>query len=402
VSPNIAGKSPAEVEQIGIGSYLVNSVGNCGGCHNSPAQQFLGGGAGFPLDAAGDIVFTRNLTPDKTTGLKLTEDQFITVFRTGKDFKITSGAAQQLIVMPWPYFRWLSTPDIKAIYAYLKSIPAVNNTVPPDVKGALSALPPVPFPTQYNDGDVARPLPPELNVQGGPAPDPDNVLRGLAVRPLDAPADLATRTSSEIAAIGRGSYLVNTLAHCNDCHTNPARDSAGKVNTAHYLTGGGVFPTPTGLGPVFHQTRSMSADLTGKTHGFLNEPGATFNLFLGIISSGQHIDDTPPSPLAWPMPWNIFQNMTLSDLEAVWSYLKTLPPIAGTATDPADKTTQGAAVYCSQNSDCGGAPQTCNTATNECIGETCTADADCGACQTCTTGACAAPASSSTCLANGI
>jgi len=259
----------------------------------------------------------------------------------------------------------------------------------------------VPFPTQYNDGDIDRPLPTEATFQGNTAPDPDNMLRGLAIRPLAAPADLDTRSANEIAAIGRGSYLVNAIAHCSDCHSNPSRSTTMKVNTAHYLSGGAVFPSPPGLGPIIHQTRSMSADLSGKTHGFLNEPGASFELFLGIISSGQHIDDTPPMPIAWPMPWDVFQHMTLSDLAAIWTYLKTIPPIVSTTADAADKETQGAAAYCTKNSDCG-TGQTCNTATNECIGATCATDFDCGACQKCTSNACAAPAASDACLANGI
>ncbi len=411
VSANIQGKSSEEVEQIGIGSYLVNTVADCGGCHNSPDQKFLAGGAPFPLDASGHVVYTRNLTPDATTGMKLTEDQFITAFRTGQDFAIpTTAAAQQMIVMPWIYFRWMSTPDIKAVYAYLKSIPAVNNVVTADNKGpTLSALAPAPAPTKYNDGDVDRPLPTETDVSGAPAPDPDSVMRGLAIRPLAAPTDLGAIAADELAAIGRGSYLANAIAHCSECHTNPARNTSVaptdpafmRVNTAHYLSGGGVFAVPPPLAPIIHQTRTMSADLTGLTHGFLNEADANFDVFLGIISSGQKIDETPAIPLGWPMPWDAFHNMTLSDLTAIWSYLKTLPAIAGTSSDAADKQTQGFAIYCAVNGDCP-TGQTCATATNECVGALCATEFDCGACQTCTGGVCVAPAATDSCLTDGI
>lgn len=146
---------------------------------------------------------------------------------------------------------------------------------------------------------------------------------------------------------------------------------------------------------------SQSTVIAGKTHGFLSESGATFSLFLGILSSGQHIDDTPPRPIAWPMPWDSLRNMTLSDIEAVWNYLKTIPPVAGTTTDAADKQTQDAAIYCGQNSDCPSG-QICNTVSNECVGASCTEDADCAACQKCTANACAAPAAADSCLTNGI
>ena len=411
VSLSTQGMSSDELEQIGTGSYLVNAVADCGGCHNSPQQKFLAGGASFPLDSSGHVVYTRNLTPDATTGMKLTEDEFISALRTGQDFAIPSTApAQQMVVMPWNYFRWMSTPDIKAVYAYLKSIPAVNNAVTADNKGpTLSALAPAPAPTKYNDGDVDRPLPAETDVSGAPAPDPNNVMRGLAIRPLAAPTDLSGIAADELAAIGRGSYLANAIAHCNECHTNPARNTSVaptdpmfmRVNTAHFLTGGGVFAVPPPLAPVIHQTRTMAADLTGETHGFLNEPDTSFDLFMGIISTGQEIDETPAIPLGWPMPWDAFHNMTLSDLEAVWTYLKTIPAIPSTSSDAADKQTQHFAMYCAKDSDCP-VGQTCATASNECVGTACTTEFDCGACQKCTANACAAPGASDTCPASGI
>ncbi|HEX7597861.1 MAG TPA: hypothetical protein VF518_06575, partial [Polyangia bacterium] len=53
------------------------------------------------------------------------------------------------------------------------------------------------------------------------------------------------------------------------------------------------------------------------------------------------------------------------------------------------RTTTGACVPCTSNSQCGGATAACNTATNTCVG--CTQRSDCpGTCQTCTNGACVA------------
>ena len=110
VPPKIDGLTSDQVEQIGIGSYLANAVVGCSGCHGAAPNAFLGGGSPFALDSSGHAVYTRNLTPDKSTGMKLTEDQFVTVMRTGQDFEVPSGAApQQLIVMPWMYFRWMNT-----------------------------------------------------------------------------------------------------------------------------------------------------------------------------------------------------------------------------------------------------------------------------------------------------
>jgi hypothetical protein len=102
------------------------------------------------------------------------------------------------------------------------------------------------------------------------------------------------------------------------------------------------------------------------------------------------------------MPWYIFRQMNLDDLEAIYTYMRWLA-VNSPTTGAGDKATQSAARYCTANSGCvTAAGETCNMATNECIGRTCAVDSDCDACQTCTTTKCAAPAASSACVANGI
>ncbi len=398
-----AGLTSAQAEQLGQGSYIVNAISACGDCHTPggpPPAKFLAGGTPFAIDGT-NVVYARNLTPD-ATGMTLTETAFVTAMRTGRDF---TNAGQTLIVMPWAGFRWMSTNDLKAIYAYLKAIPAVANAVPPDVKATsvLNGAPP-PAPTKFDEGAVARLLPPETDANGAPLIDVDDVQRGLAIRPLDAPADLDTRSPDVQALIGRGAYVANA-AQCNDCHTNPGRQPGSlKINTAAYLAGGAVFAVPAPLQPILKQTRTMSADLTGQTNGFLNEPDDSFGRFLGILTSGTHADEStdgePARALGWPMPWATFRNMELGDLEALYAYLKTIPP----RTAAADKKTMRYARYCAATTDCA-AGETCNTATSECVGGACTAPNvadDCGACQVCTAAKCAPPASGSTCVSGGI
>ncbi len=74
------------------------------------------------------VSFTRNLTPDPETGLgKWTEQNFVDTLRNGR----TMGKGRPLLPpMPWQMYRNLSDDDLKAIFAYLKSIPAVKNKVP--------------------------------------------------------------------------------------------------------------------------------------------------------------------------------------------------------------------------------------------------------------------------------
>ena len=74
------------------------------------------------------VSFTANLTPDKETGLgNWTEDMFITALRTGRH----EGRGRPILPpMPYQYVSSLSDEDLKAVFAYLQSLPPVRNKVP--------------------------------------------------------------------------------------------------------------------------------------------------------------------------------------------------------------------------------------------------------------------------------
>jgi hypothetical protein len=253
----------------------------------------------------------------------------------------------------------------------------------------------VPFPSTYNEGALARPLPAETDFMGNPIPDPGYVNRGFAISPV--PYNLTGLPVASQGQFGRGSYLVNAVGGCSDCHTNPARGMTGNVNTTQYLTGGGVFAVPPPLFPTFKIVRSMSADLVGKTQGSIATGLIGFPQFVGLLTSGEHVEDPMPTPVAYPMPWPHLKNLTLDDMESIYTFLTNVPQPTGAN----DKTTQPPARYCAMASDCL-TGETCNVATNECVGGACAGAGDCGACQTCTAGKCAAPAAASACLTGGI
>jgi hypothetical protein len=420
VPVNLAGLTGDQIERIGLGSYIVNATGDCNGCHTASPTQFLAGGVPFSLGPDGDggtySVTTRNLTPDPATGLTLTEDQFVSSFRTGADWSgVQDGGSptRSLLVMPWNYFRWMSTDDIKAIYAYLRAIPAVSNPIPPDSK---PLVPPTAYDaTTYADGDQSRALPPETDGRGGAVPDPNNMLRGMAIVPFatsGAPtgAGLLTPPSSTSDAelFGRGSYIVNSMAICSACHTWPDRNQAHGVNTSKYLSGGQVFLTPPPIQSTLGTVYSMSANLVGP-NGWFNNPGISLAQWVTTITQGVHADDPPPQPrLAFPMPWDTFRNMQLDDLAAVYTYVRAVAVASnGGALSIADKPTQDAARYCGQPADCR-TGESCDTTTHQCFGGACGKSADCSVCQTCTGPAndagsttCALP-TSGTCYSQGI
>jgi mono/diheme cytochrome c family protein len=78
--------------------------------------------------------FAANLTPDQNTGLgNWTEDMFVKAIRTGKHM----GVSRQILPpMPWQEFAQMTDADLKAIYAYLRTIPPVTNHVPDPIPPA--------------------------------------------------------------------------------------------------------------------------------------------------------------------------------------------------------------------------------------------------------------------------
>ena len=74
------------------------------------------------------VSFTANLTPDSNTGIGVwTEDVFIRAMREGQHM---GGGRPILPPMPWVWVRKYSDDDLKAIFAYLKSLKPIENRVP--------------------------------------------------------------------------------------------------------------------------------------------------------------------------------------------------------------------------------------------------------------------------------
>lgn len=164
------------------------------------------------------------------------------------------------------------------------------------------------------------------SVRGESHDDEDNlndprVQKGLAIAPVHL--NFAGKSRAQV---GLGSYLVNAVGGCNDCHTNPPYAVGGdpylgqpkKVNTAGYLAGGAAF------GPFL--SRNLTPDKTGKPEG-----GSTFGEFLSIMRTGVDPDHAHPQfgPFLQVMPWPTYQDMTTSDLQAIYTYLSAIPCVEG-------------------------------------------------------------------------
>jgi len=74
------------------------------------------------------VSFAANLTPDQNTGLGIwTEDMFVEALQKGKHMGKGRGI---LPPMPWNWYGQLPAEDLKAMFAYLRSIKAISNRVP--------------------------------------------------------------------------------------------------------------------------------------------------------------------------------------------------------------------------------------------------------------------------------
>jgi hypothetical protein len=131
----------------------------------------------------------------------------------------------------------------------------------------------------------------------------------------------------------------------------------------------------------------MSANLTGASHGFKLD----YSTFVETWLSGLSFTKAPaaPHPLGFPMPFDIFRNMSNGDKLAVYTYISTIQKNAALVGIAAgDLAHQAPSRYCTvatQATACTGAGETCDATTSTCVGGDCTTngDADCGACQTC-------------------
>jgi cytochrome c553 len=156
-------QAPTTVER---GKFLV-SLGGCNDCHtplkmgaNGPepdmTRMLSGHPSAMPMPPAPalppgpwmvvaaatltawsgpwGVSFTANLTPDEETGIGAWDEKmFMEAMRTGKHL---GGGRDILPPMPWQAIGHLGDDDLKAIFAYLKSIPPVKNQVPDPVPPA--------------------------------------------------------------------------------------------------------------------------------------------------------------------------------------------------------------------------------------------------------------------------
>ena len=154
-----SGRGPVPEHVVQRGEYLVKIMG-CNDCHTPwktgpegpepDMTRFLSGhpeeigrvanekgtepfvwsalGTNTAFSGPWGVSYTFNLTPDRNTGLGIwTEEMFVNAIRTGRHMGVSRPINPP---MPWPAYRNATDDDLKAVYAYLRTIKPIVNHVP--------------------------------------------------------------------------------------------------------------------------------------------------------------------------------------------------------------------------------------------------------------------------------
>jgi mono/diheme cytochrome c family protein len=282
---------PDNYVEAARGKALI-TAGDCVACHTAPGGQSYAGG--LALDTPFGAIMTPNLTPDPTTGLgNWTADDFYHAMHEG------IGRDGQHLYPAFPYtaFTKVTRADSDAIFAYLRTLPAVVNAVD---RNSL------PFPFDIRAAMIGWNA--LFFTPGTFTPDP--------------------KRSDEF---NRGAYLVEGLGHCGTCHTPMNAFGANKAD-------------------VFLQANQIDNWIA---------PNITDDARLGLgawsveeimqyLSTGQTANTVASGPMADVIVHSTSQ-MPQTDLHAIAVYLKqrgaagSATPAVLAASDPHMQS--GAAIY---------------------------------------------------------
>jgi mono/diheme cytochrome c family protein len=299
--------APGAVQQAAVerGQYLV-SVANCVTCHTAKGGTPFAGGRPFRTTYGlfGDI-YSSNITPDRDTGIGTwSEDEFIRAMRSG----VAPGERRLFPAFPYTSFTKLTTADIRAIYAYLRTLP-VTRSVPP--KNSF----------WFRQRWVMR------------------LWNAWFFKEGELVSD-----STKSNAWNEGRYLVEALAHCGACHT-PRNLSLAERTEAQFTGGTHIDEVEDG------KDRTWSApNLTSAEFGLAKWSADDLQKYL---KSGSNRRTGVLGPMNEVIA-NSLRHLTDADAAAMAVYIKSLPA-GGESTQQtlsADERAAGQALYDKHCNEC--------------------------------------------------
>ncbi|HUR66361.1 MAG TPA: c-type cytochrome [Chitinophagaceae bacterium] len=125
---------PDPSDKVKYGQYMINAA-LCDQCHTPMGQQgpdlskMYAGGFTFKLPMF--TVTVANITPDSATGIGAwTEEMFLAKFKqNSSDEMVNRNPGKENTIMPWAAYGKMKEDDLKAIYAYLRTVKPVSNKV---------------------------------------------------------------------------------------------------------------------------------------------------------------------------------------------------------------------------------------------------------------------------------
>jgi hypothetical protein len=265
-------------ESIERGNYLAHHVTVCLDCHATRDWSKFSGPAMIGTEGKGGEKFDQKMgfpgefySPN-ITPYKLSDWSDGEIYRA-----ITSGVGKKnrplFPVMPYLYYRYLSTGDVRSIIAYIRTLPAIAFQ-PPESKADF----------------------------------PVNIIMHTFPKPAD-PMVIPSKEDT----INYGKYMIS-IAACKECHT-PFVDN--KLDETMAYAGGREFEMPTGI----LQSPNITPDQETGIGSWLTQN------FLARFKAYDQTTYIPPvlkkGDLMTVMPWTMYAGMDATDLSAIFAFLKT-------------------------------------------------------------------------------
>jgi len=268
-----AAPAVSSADQIERGRYVAR-IANCVACHTSDGGAPMAGGRSLQTGAG--TVYSTNITPDAETGLgRYSFDDFDGAVRRG----VARDGRRLYPAMPYPSYAKMTREDVAAVYAWLRA----------EVKPVRQANRESRMEWPYSMRWLMVPWN-LLHLEGGPAQ--------------------VNKTKGE--AWNRGAYIVQAVAHCGACHTPRGMlfgEKGTDTRSRDYLSGAMV--------EGWSATNLTGDPVTGLGAWSLTE-------IVEYLHTGRNAHATSFGPMSTVIASST-QYMTPADLEAVATYLKSIP-----------------------------------------------------------------------------
>jgi len=253
---------------IAKGEYLARA-GDCIACHTNPGDALFAGGRSMATPFG--TIYSSNITPDAATGIgKWSADDFYGAMHTGR----FPDGGLMYPVMPFASYTKVTREDSDAIFAYLRSVPAVKQ---PNRQNNLR------FP--YNNRQLILGWRTLYFQEGEYQPDPN-----------------------KSAEWNRGAYLVEGLGHCAMCHS-PINALGGTSESTAFE--GGLIPMQNWYAP----------SLTSNKEAGLGE--WSIEEITDLLRTGVSMRGAVYGPMS-EVTFNSLQYLNDTDTRAMAVYLKSL------------------------------------------------------------------------------